>query len=254
MPRAMEDSLDRSPRALPLAVRLSSRLAGSWAMRGFLAGGLGAAVDVALLVALVHFGRVEPVVATAVGVVVGGAVNFAAHKYLAFRDRDRKLGLQALRYASGFSLAFVLYEAVYYALTVHFGLDYLLAKLLSDVLVFTGGGLLLNRYVIFPERTMLAQDAVRTLCCLSLGIAFTGSPSLSAGQLFAQAIVAAPDAQGPGPVEVSVPPATASQPIAAQAAAREPARVRGGLAFRHDLGWRVPRAPDLEKQRRPPRA
>lgn len=248
----MEATVDSLPWE-PAALR--ARVARSWAARAFLAGGVGAAVDIALLVALVHFGRVDPMVATAVGVLAGGVVNFGAQKYLAFRDRDRKVGLQALRYASAFGLAFVLFEAVYYTLTARFGLDYLLAKILADVLVWSGGGLLLNRYVIFPERTMLAQDAVRTLCCLALGLAFTGSPSLSAEQLFAQSIVAAPSAsQRQGPVEISVPAACATQPIAARAAAGLPGRAPALANAFHDLDWRLPPAPVLEKQRRPPRA
>ncbi len=96
-------------------VRLRTLVARSWAARAFLAGGLGASVDLALVGTLVHFGGMQPMLATAIGVVVGGAINFGAQKYLAFRDRDRNVGLQVLRYVSGYGLAFVLFEAVNFA-------------------------------------------------------------------------------------------------------------------------------------------
>lgn len=226
----------------------------SWPVRSFLAGGAGATVDIALVVALVKLRGVDPILATALGIAVGGAINFLANKYLAFRDRDPHPAMQALRWAASGSLAFVLYEATYWSLTVRFGLGWFLAKLVADVLVFDGGGLLLNRYVIFPERSFLGREAVRVCCCLSLGLAFTGSPSLSAEQLFASSILTAPSARAhQGPVEVSVPVAGAMEPIAAQAAVVAPARLAPVSVAWLEQTPHAPRAPELRKRRRPPR-
>ncbi len=242
------------PRRRPL---LLERVRKFWAFRSLAASAFGAALDIAVLVALVHWGGMDPVIATAIGVVAGGSVNFVLNKYFAFRDRDPKIGWQAVRYALATGLAFAIYEAVYYTLTKRLGVEYVVAKLVSDILVFNVGGLLLNRYVVFPDRTVLAQEAGRTLACLSLAAAFTGSPAFSAAHR-SEALLSAPlhaDPRGSAgsPIAISTPPAAAAQPAALRWADGTDAPALEGRP--HRLFETAPRrAPDLKRRRRPPRA
>lgn len=242
-----------SPQARPSTF---ARLGQLWAIRSLGVSAFGAALDIAVMVSLVHFLGWDPVFATAFGVAAGGTLNFFLNKYLAFRDRDPNVGLQALRYAAATGLAFVLYEGVFYTLIRQFRIEYVVAKILADLLVFNAGALILNRHIVFPDRTMLAGQALRIIACFALGFAFTGSPALSAGQHFAQSVLTSHSTGGSpeAPVQISNPVANACQPLAARARS-----VLDGpdpeLAARcRPESIRIPRAPDLEVPRRPPRS
>ncbi len=231
------------------------RLSELWAVRSLAVSAFGAALDIAVMVSLVHFLGWDPVFATAFGVAAGGTLNFFLNKYLAFRDRDPNVGLQALRYAAATGLAFVLYEGVFYTLVREFRVEYVVAKILADLLVFNAGALILNRHVVFPDRTMVAGQAIRIIACFALGFAFTGSPALSAGQHFAQSVLTSQSADGhhESPVEITNQVANACQPLAARARSIVDGPALEVAPRFHPEAVRIPLAPDLEPPRRPPR-
>ncbi len=241
--------LDESLRELTF-----QRLRHFWAVRSLVAGGLSTCIDLVVLVALVQLAGLNPVVAAMAGVVVGGTANFVLNKYFAFRDHDPKVGRQAIRYAIGTGIALGLHAGVVYTLTARLGVNYIAAKLLADVLVFSLGGLLLNRYVVFPERPGLAEEAGRTLACLSLAAAFTGTPALGGSAPQATAFVAplspSPD-RAPSLFDAPVAEAEASVALVRLAGLEAP--VLDGRALVELRSFVPPRAPDLEQRRRPPR-
>ncbi len=235
---------------LPPARPVFDRLRQFWAIRSLVASAFGAGLDIAVLVCLVRFCGMDPVIATGIGVLAGGSVNFFLNKRFAFRDRDPRVARQALRYALSTGASFALYEAVYATLTKRLGVDYVVAKLVSDVLVFNVGGLVLNRYVVFPDRTLLAREAGRTVACLALVAAFTGSPAFSPG-MAARSFLSAPPGT-PGLSIELVAPAPA-QPIAL-ARAEYGERPAEPITRLLPAQLPVPRGPALKRKRRPPRA
>jgi putative flippase GtrA len=240
------------PEARPSTLRQLSQF---WAVRSLGVSAFGAALDIAVMVSLVHFLGWDPVFATAFGVAAGGTLNFFLNKYVAFRDRDPNVGLQALRYAAATGLAFVLYEGVFYTLLREFQVEYIVAKILADLLVFNAGALILNRHIVFPDRTMLAGQAIRIIACFALGFAFTGSPALSAGQHFAQSVLTSHSTSGhhASPVQISNPGENASQPLAARARSVLDGPELEPAPRCHPETVRIPLAPDLEPPRHPPR-
>ncbi len=100
-----------------------------------LGGGLGTAVDLAVLTSLVESGA--PVAASAfAGALAGAGVCFALNKYVAFRDRSplrlRQVGAFAL-----VAIASALIMALSMQLVaVVLGVPYLLAKLVCAAVVF----------------------------------------------------------------------------------------------------------------------
>jgi putative flippase GtrA len=100
-----------------------------------LGGGLGTAVDVAVLTGLVEHGA--PIAASAfAGALAGAGVCFALNKYVAFRDRTplraRQLGAFALvAVASAIIMALAMQLVAVVA-----GVPYLLAKLVCAAVVF----------------------------------------------------------------------------------------------------------------------
>ena len=242
-----------SPEPRRTALRQLSQF---WAVRSLGVSAFGAALDIAVMVSLVHFLHWDPVFATAFGVAAGGTLNFFLNKYLAFRDRDPNVGLQALRYAAATGLAFVLYEGVFYTLVREFRVDYVVAKILADLLVFNAGALLLNRHIVFPDRNMLAGQAMRIVACFALGFAFTGSPALSAGQHFAQSVLTAhsDSSRSDSPVQISNSVANACQPLAARARSVLDGPELPAAPRCNPEAVRIPLGPDLEPPRRPPRS
>ncbi|MHB1846027.1 MAG: GtrA family protein [Deltaproteobacteria bacterium] len=251
----MRAETHRKAGGAPLSQLTFERLRHFWAVRSLLVGGLATGVDLTVLIALVQLGHVNPVLGAMVGVVVGGTANFFLNKYFAFRDHDPQVGRQALRYAVGTGIALGLHAGVVYTLTAQLGVNYIVAKLAADVLVFSVGGLLLNRYVVFPERPALAEEAGRTLACLSLAAAFTGTPALGGSAPQASAFV---QPLGPSsdqsPTAFELPAAEAEATVALVRLATEPSPSAEATPLVDLRRFAPPQSPELEPRRRPPKS
>jgi putative flippase GtrA len=131
---------------------LFTRVREAWPVRTLAAGAISAALDYATLIILVQFVHFVPVVASIVGVLAGGVLDFLLNKYVAFRNRDRRVGRQAATFAAFTGSALVVYAACFYLLTSRFRVPYVIAKMAIDVLVFGVGGFLTNRFLVFPMK------------------------------------------------------------------------------------------------------
>lgn len=140
--------------------RFCATLLDLWATRSLLIGGLSALVDLTTVVVLVEAATWPRVPAAVVGVAVGGIIGFVLNKYVAFRDQDPNIGRQFARFSAGMGLAMVLHAGVMAVLTHGAGVHYVVSKLVADVAVFTGGQLLLLRYVIFPRARKVLVEAI----------------------------------------------------------------------------------------------
>jgi putative flippase GtrA len=124
----------------------------SWATRSMAVGGVGALLDIGVLLVCVHaFGLPNPLGAM-VGVAVGCTFAFFANRHFAFRDHTPEIAPQALKYALSTAGAMLIHASLVWLLADRWGLPVVLAKVIADFLVFTVGQLLVMRYVVFPKR------------------------------------------------------------------------------------------------------
>ena len=100
----------------------------------------------------VHFIHLSPVIGSTCGVILGACTNFVFNRWLAFRSIDPEVARQAMRFALGTALTLALHASAMWLLTGKFAINYLVAKLIADLLIFTGGNLLVNRYLVFSKQ------------------------------------------------------------------------------------------------------
>jgi putative flippase GtrA len=122
-----------------------------WAGMSTLFGSLSTVFDLGLVIVLVQIFRFNPVVAAPIGVFFGSAVNFTLNRLFAFRDSRGHLFFQAMRFFVGTVIAATVHAGVVYVLTERLHVYYVISKFAADILVFTGGNLLLYRYLVFPK-------------------------------------------------------------------------------------------------------
>jgi putative flippase GtrA len=122
----------------------------AWVLKSWLIGGLGAAVDYALVWTLAGRNNLPTFAAALAGLLVGSSVNFVANRLLVFRDaRQSQVGTQAARFAALMAGLFLAH-----AFTVAFardtiGVPLLLAKMGADLLYFGPGYPFLLRWLVF---------------------------------------------------------------------------------------------------------
>jgi putative flippase GtrA len=98
-------------------------------------GAVATAVDVAVLVQMVHHGA--PIAGAAFcGVAAGAVMNFALNKYIAFQDRSPIAPRQLVRFGLVAVATALLMAVAMHIVAVVLGVPYLLAKLICAVVVF----------------------------------------------------------------------------------------------------------------------
>jgi len=90
-------------------------------------------------------------VAAPIGVLFGSSVNFTLNRLFAFKDSRGHLLFQAMRFFAGTVVAAAVHAGVVYLLTDRLHVYYVISKFAADILVFTGGNLVLYRYLVFPK-------------------------------------------------------------------------------------------------------
>ncbi len=138
------------------------RLLDLWATRSLLVGGIATAVDLACLVTAVELFGWPRVPAAMAGVALGATVSFFLNKYFAFRDHHSEVAPQAARYVLATGTAMLVHAGMMFLLTNVLGVFYVVSKFVADALVFSGGHLLLMRFLVFPRAAKVLAETVRS--------------------------------------------------------------------------------------------
>ncbi len=117
--------------------------------RNTLASLFTTALDFGTLTALVELARVDYVLATWVGTVVGSLSNFTINRLWTFDARDRPQGTQFLRFLLVQAGASLLHTLGVWIFTRFVGLPYQASKVVISALVYLGWNYPMNRWFVF---------------------------------------------------------------------------------------------------------
>jgi len=126
------------------------RVARGWVSRSLAVGAVATLVDIAVMLACIHFFAFPNPLAAAAGVAVGSTLAFFGNRVFAFPDANRELAPQAWRFVGTVSVGMALHASLVHVLADRFAVPVVLAKLVADLAVFGLGQLFLLRYVVFP--------------------------------------------------------------------------------------------------------
>ena len=131
----------------------------SWAVPSLLVGAVATLVDVGVLLAAMRWLRASSAEGAMLGVAVGSTLAFLGNRRFAFRSSARSWLPEALRFLAGTVAGMLVHAMMVRTLADRMGVPVVLAKLASDVCVFTFGQLLLLRFFVFPARRTLETAA-----------------------------------------------------------------------------------------------
>ena len=132
-------------------VKAVLRLSRGWASRSLAVGAVATLVDVCVLLLCVRLLGFPNPLGAAVGVSVGSTVAFFGNRWFAFRDADKQLAPQVVRFVATISVGIAIHASLVHVLADMFSVPVVLAKLIADLAVFGLGQLFLLRYLVFPE-------------------------------------------------------------------------------------------------------
>jgi putative flippase GtrA len=122
-------------------------------------GAVATLVDVGVLVASIRWLHATTAEGAMLGVAVGSTVAFLGNRRFAFRSSARSWAPEALRFLAGTLVGMGVHAMLVRTLADRLGVPVVLAKLVSDVCVFTFGQLVLLRFFVFPARRKLEAMA-----------------------------------------------------------------------------------------------
>lgn len=131
----------------------------SWAVPSLMVGAVATLVDVGVLLGAIRWLNASTAAGAMLGVAVGSTVAFLGNRRFAFPGSASAWVPEALRFFAGTTAGMLLHAALVRALADRVGVPVVLAKLASDVCVFTIGQLLLLRFFVFPARRGIAAMA-----------------------------------------------------------------------------------------------
>jgi putative flippase GtrA len=131
----------------------------SWAVPSLMVGAVATLVDVGVLLAAMRWLHASTAEAAMLGVAVGSTVAFVGNRRFAFRSSARAWAPEALRFLAGTLVGMGVHAMLVRTLADRLRVPVVLAKLVSDVCVFTFGQLLLLRFFVFPVRRKLEAEA-----------------------------------------------------------------------------------------------
>jgi putative flippase GtrA len=113
---------------------------------------LSTLVDYTVMVSCVEVGHLEPVPATVIGATCGAITNFLVNRSFTYHARGQGTSRQALRFTlvSGASLA--LNGAGEHLFHNVLGLQYLLARVITSIIVSNGWNYPMMRFFVFSNR------------------------------------------------------------------------------------------------------
>lgn len=125
--------------------------ANSWATRSLAVGALATVLDLATVGVTYQLLEAATWVATSVGALLGAIFTFFVNRHFAFRDHRPQLAPQAIKFVMTTAASVAIHAGVVWLLSVRHGMNIYVAKLISDVAVFSVGQLFVLRYVVFPK-------------------------------------------------------------------------------------------------------
>ncbi len=133
------------------------RLSSWWATRSLLIGAVSVGLDLATGGTILWFGGPTRLAAMG-GTTVGSTWTYFANRHLAFRDHEEPVARSGIKFFVMQAVMSVLHGQVVVWLRDGYGIPYVFAKLMADVMVVTVPQLLLMRYVIFPQKKQQSGD------------------------------------------------------------------------------------------------
>jgi putative flippase GtrA len=121
-------------------------------MRHNLAAIVATAVDYSVMVLLVELARFQPVGATAVGAFCGAVTNFTLGRVFTYRVTDAPVVGQTLRYALVSGAGLGLNALGEFLFSTVLGLQYLVARVITSIVVSTGWNYPMQRFFVFSRR------------------------------------------------------------------------------------------------------
>lgn len=105
--------------------------------------------DFSTTIVLVEVFKLQPLLASVVGTVVGGITNFLVNRYWVFEAVDSKVPVQAAKYVLVWAGSMMLNAAGMYIMTSYLGYGYVLSKVLVSLLVGFGYNYVLQKKFVF---------------------------------------------------------------------------------------------------------
>jgi putative flippase GtrA len=109
-------------------------------------------VDYLLMVACVELLHLSPVIATGVGATAGAVTSFMLGRVFTYHATKTSVGAQTWRYALVASASLALNVAGEHLFSDVLGLEYLLARIITSVIVSNAWNYPLQRFFVFSQR------------------------------------------------------------------------------------------------------
>jgi putative flippase GtrA len=138
------------------------RLTGWWATRSLAIGAGATAIDVTIGTLLLTLAHLSTLASDMLALAVGTTLNFLAHRYFAFKEKNPKLADPALRWVLMTVAQTLVHGQLVRMLRDWWGVPFVPAKMAADLVVFSAAQLLLVRYVVFPKKKDAPPDGVAT--------------------------------------------------------------------------------------------
>jgi putative flippase GtrA len=118
-------------------------------------------VDYGLMITLVEVGGLRPVPATALGALAGAVTNFTLGRVFTYRATDASLGGQSWRYALVSAASLALNAGGEHLFSNILGLQYLVARVITSVIVSNAWNYPLQRFFVFSRRADGSEHPTR---------------------------------------------------------------------------------------------
>ncbi|HLL44887.1 MAG TPA: GtrA family protein [Segetibacter sp.] len=108
-------------------------------------------LDYFVTILLVHFFRVDVVIASATGTMCGGIINFLVGRNWVFESKKRKVQQQAIKYGVVWAGNFLLNTSGMYVLTTLLTVHFVISKLFVSLMIGFGYNYTMQKKYVFKN-------------------------------------------------------------------------------------------------------
>ena len=108
-------------------------------------------LDYLVTIFLVHFFRVDVVIASATGTMCGGIINFLVGRNWVFESKKRKVQQQAIKYGVVWAGNFLLNTSGMYVLTTLLTVHFVISKLFVSLMIGFGYNYTMQKKYVFKN-------------------------------------------------------------------------------------------------------